>query len=364
MIQRHTGRILAVVLAIALVPPLSATEFSGCGVLVRGVECVLFAADGGGLYYLGVVDGFAVGDRVHVRGALDPECISICQQGDGCIVDAVVATCGPTIEVCGTLELGAPGCILLHDERTGERYLLDDYGGFGLGDRVFAIGAVVSPCSLHCRTPCLVQNVIAECIPVADCGVIGTDIEGCTLVRVDGGGQYALASTQGYDLGDRVFVTGDTSPICLAPCFAACLFNPQLSPCTTDVDVCGTLIRENNCLLLSATDGELYNPEFVGEFGEGAVVRISGVPHAVPAQPCLTGIRLVRNSIRSWCIADLNCDGVANNFDIDAFVLAVADADEYARQFPQCDRRNADANDDGRIDNFDIDAFVAALLDG
>ncbi|MGE0481050.1 MAG: hypothetical protein AB7Q17_11315 [Phycisphaerae bacterium] len=58
---------------------------------------------------------------------------------------------------------------------------------------------------------------------------------------------------------------------------------------------------------------------------------------------------------------DLNCDGAVNNFDIDAFVLAIADPPEYARAHPLCARENADCNADGRVNNFDIDAFVALL---
>ncbi len=67
--------------------------FSGCGTLVRGVECVLFQADLGGLYILSNVGPFSVGDRGFVTGCIDPSCISFCQQGDGCILDNTIATC-------------------------------------------------------------------------------------------------------------------------------------------------------------------------------------------------------------------------------------------------------------------------------
>ncbi|MGE0482139.1 MAG: hypothetical protein AB7Q17_16890 [Phycisphaerae bacterium] len=62
--------------------------------------------------------------------------------------------------------------------------------------------------------------------------------------------------------------------------------------------------------------------------------------------------------------ADANCDGVVNNFDIDAFVLALADPTAYAQQFPLCPAENADANADGVVNNFDIDAFVACVAAG
>lgn len=60
-------------------------------------------------------------------------------------------------------------------------------------------------------------------------------------------------------------------------------------------------------------------------------------------------------------VGDLNCDGAVNNFDIDAFVLALGDPNGYAEQFPDCDHNRADVNGDGQVNNFDIDAFVAIL---
>lgn len=62
-----------------------AANFEDTGVLVQGVECVLFDADHGGLYVLDNYGGFSVGDRVWVSGILDPQCVTICMQGDGCI---------------------------------------------------------------------------------------------------------------------------------------------------------------------------------------------------------------------------------------------------------------------------------------
>ncbi len=58
---------------------------------------------------------------------------------------------------------------------------------------------------------------------------------------------------------------------------------------------------------------------------------------------------------------DCNCDGVINAFDIDAFVLALTDAEQYATQYPDCPLANADANGDGVVNVFDIDPFVQLL---
>ena len=61
-------------------------------------------------------------------------------------------------------------------------------------------------------------------------------------------------------------------------------------------------------------------------------------------------------------VGDMNCDGVINNFDIDAFTLAATDPAGYAAAYPDCDVALADCNSDGTIDNFDVDAFVALLV--
>lgn len=62
--------------------------------------------------------------------------------------------------------------------------------------------------------------------------------------------------------------------------------------------------------------------------------------------------------------ADMNCDGLVNNFDIDPFVLALSDAEAYEAAFPDCDVSNADVNGDGLVNNFDIDPFVACVANG
>lgn len=72
--------------------------FRGCGTLVSGVECVLFEADSGGRFLLANLGDFSVGDRVHVAGCRDPDCTTVCMEGNGCIVGNTIAPCGT---VCG-----------------------------------------------------------------------------------------------------------------------------------------------------------------------------------------------------------------------------------------------------------------------
>jgi hypothetical protein len=65
-----------------------------CGVLVPGVECLLFRADGGGLYLLDRIGEFEAGDRVHVMGIVDAKCSTFCQEVDGCIANESIRACG------------------------------------------------------------------------------------------------------------------------------------------------------------------------------------------------------------------------------------------------------------------------------
>jgi hypothetical protein len=58
---------------------------------------------------------------------------------------------------------------------------------------------------------------------------------------------------------------------------------------------------------------------------------------------------------------DLNCDGLVNAFDIDPFVLALADQPAYAVAYPDCYAMNGDVNQDGEVNAFDIDPFVLRL---
>ncbi|MBN2445912.1 MAG: SUMF1/EgtB/PvdO family nonheme iron enzyme [Phycisphaerae bacterium] len=61
-------------------------------------------------------------------------------------------------------------------------------------------------------------------------------------------------------------------------------------------------------------------------------------------------------------LGDANCDGVADVFDIDPFVLAITAQSEYVAQYPDCELDWCDCNADGYVDVFDIDAFVAILV--
>ena len=64
----------------------------------------------------------------------------------------------------------------------------------------------------------------------------------------------------------------------------------------------------------------------------------------------------------SFAFGDINCDGAINAFDIEPFLLALFEPDEYAIQYPNCDINLGDINGDGLINAFDIEPFVDLLF--
>jgi len=58
---------------------------------------------------------------------------------------------------------------------------------------------------------------------------------------------------------------------------------------------------------------------------------------------------------------DLNCDGLTNNADIPAFVLALSNPAAYAAAYPDCDPLLGDVDGDGQFNNGDIPAFIELL---
>jgi predicted outer membrane repeat protein len=65
---------------------------------------------------------------------------------------------------------------------------------------------------------------------------------------------------------------------------------------------------------------------------------------------------------RPFVFGDMNCDGRRDAFDIDPFLVALFNPNDYSRQFPKCDIRNGDLNVDGSIDAFDIEPFLDLLF--
>ncbi len=146
--QIHTVGVLpkltlrALGLLVILLPATATTAvaqitFDGCGTIVEGVECDLFAPDSGGLYVTGL-GSFQVGDYVHVTGTIDPFCITFCQQGDGCIF-GTIELCDPVVDVAFV------------------RGDLNVDGGFDIADPILLLSVLFTP-----GTPGLACNAAAD----------------------------------------------------------------------------------------------------------------------------------------------------------------------------------------------------------
>lgn len=152
------GLLSAALLVGALSTPALAQPFDGCGTLVQGVECVLFQADVGGLYVV-PTSGFLVGDEVRVVGTIDPFCITICQQGNGCIF-GTTTLCDPPLEPEFTRgDINSDGAFDISDPVTLLAALFDPFADpldcqaaadanddetVDIGDAVYALAALFS----------------------------------------------------------------------------------------------------------------------------------------------------------------------------------------------------------------------------
>jgi len=59
---------------------------------------------------------------------------------------------------------------------------------------------------------------------------------------------------------------------------------------------------------------------------------------------------------------DLNCDGVKNGRDVDAFARALTDLSVYRDAHPTCNMLNGDMNGDWAVSQADVAAFVTAIM--
>jgi choice-of-anchor B domain-containing protein len=63
----------------------------------------------------------------------------------------------------------------------------------------------------------------------------------------------------------------------------------------------------------------------------------------------------------SYDVGDVNCDGAINTLDVEPFIEAMTNPDQYELDYPNCDLLQADANGDGAVNSVDIEPFVALL---
>lgn len=245
----------------ALVAPaaLDNIPYSGCGTLWPGAECPTFIGDDGAMFSLPGGGGFSLGDRVFVVGEICSECPSICQQGSVFEISRIEACFfhppSPFVfSECGTLvfTVGPTPCVLFESD-SGGLYLIENFGGFAPGDRVrVSTENITTPCVSFCTARlagCIDDNLIQPCFDpplILDaCGSLVSVPFGkgsCIAFQTDDGSRWMLDDQGGFELGDRLHVTGSVSncsPLCGD--VIGCVANLPPTGCLGDVNSDGSV---------------------------------------------------------------------------------------------------------------------------
>ncbi|HPM24405.1 MAG TPA: M1 family aminopeptidase [Phycisphaerae bacterium] len=95
-----------------------------------------------------------------------------------------------------------------------------------------------------------------------------------------------------------------------------------------------------------ALDGELSKPRAMGPLpsGDGLAGGAAVATFAV------------------YVPGDLNCDGIVNFGDVNAFVLALSNPGVWAETYPHCPARSGDVDGDGAVNFGDINPFVSLIV--
>ncbi|MCA9243370.1 MAG: hypothetical protein KDA32_05405 [Phycisphaerales bacterium] len=71
----------------------SSPDYVACGTLKDGAECLLFLDDDGQLLLLDDNGSFKAGDHVRVTGTLVSDCVTTCNEDQGCVVNNTIGAC-------------------------------------------------------------------------------------------------------------------------------------------------------------------------------------------------------------------------------------------------------------------------------
>lgn len=369
-----------------LLPTLDNDSIGACvssfGRLLKGNNCTYFQAAHGGRFDLDVTAGFETGDFVFVEGSVRDGCLGPC--GFACLRNAINDAFGGTGIITDTAECG----VVFEAEITGQRknrFVLDDFGGFEPGDRVFVAGKFQrEDCSctetdILGRDGCITVDMIAPVF--ADCGRIQINPGGCAEFLPDaGGGPFSVEFLPDNNftntISGKTFVVGalDTkSSFCGAGPQQTIRYN-QADPC---VEGCGVFGQGIECSPLLSSSTEMQ----VGVIGAGTlwVENRQGLPSVLGPNPAiafmkgglspepsvvLCGFPSLRGNLISPCDqgdVDIDGNGIVNLNDLNLFVdllllveLAPGAPDLFVR---------ANMNGDFRLNADDIELFVEAFLE-
>lgn len=307
--------------------------FSGCGQFTEDPRgCTTFLTAAGDTFVVPDDPDVPFGEVVFVHGALTaatcpqlPETLSL--------VDITVQPCSEDIFFtgCGYIGFGPQGCLVFNADLTGESYLLENDGGFTVGDVVFVDGVVefdLFSC-FPVLLPKVVSNTIVACddLPFQACGTLtAVTFCGVALETADGG-LYLLNTVGDFTVGDVVAVTGDFEPLCIVvpECqVSACVNVGTIEACGKNYfSGCGELVDVKGCTVFDPDDIDgLFLLAELGDFASGARVLVSGAV-TQDARECARVLfdRIENASIEICCPdADLNGDCLVNGADLGILV--------------------------------------------
>lgn len=151
------------------------------------------------------------------------------------------------------------------------------------------------------------------------------------------------------ELGDNVFSDMDVVIFSLAPGSPSLEMIPGATPGAAAADVFFAMPWMPPEVFISAAELGMGVP--------GDNIDALELFYCTDALDCV-----LQHSIRGY-LGDMNCDGEVNFFDIDGFVLALMEPEEYYLVYPDCDRLRADCNQDGQVNFFDITPFVTLITE-
>ncbi len=225
--------------------------FASCGTLQMGPQgCPVFLADDGSGFFIENTGDFFMGARVYVEGIVQVAWACPPLPPTPALLDNTIEAC---FTECGTLVQGAE-CVLFEAD-SGGLFVLEDLGGFHVGDDVWVSGVVDPECNTTCQqgAGCIQNNLIEPCFSA--CGLLfesGSCVT-CLVFYAENTGQpLVLEHLDGFGSGDRVFVRGRIDEECVNPCQLPCLKDNTIAPCASG---CGVLVQGAECVLFAADTG-------------------------------------------------------------------------------------------------------------
>jgi hypothetical protein len=115
----------------------------------------------------------------------------------------------------------------------------------------------------------------------------------------------------------------------------------------------------NNIVYLTATRGDDEIPYFSYDLSQGPNGEWIAFTQPYPQYHSTGGAAWIADP---FSLGDLNCDGTIDALDIEPFLVALFDPENYPIAYPDCDISLADLNGDGDINALDIEGFLAVLF--